>query len=363
MSRWGLLAVESWRNVAARSGISAAVALVIAAGTTAAHVTEYNATVDARRYHDQLDRLGYSTYLLDRGDAPDGLDNRACERMNAIDGVDTVVWLRRRAVAAPLHRPNGPITPLWGIGGDIGLLLDTIDQTAAAQWSGNGLIIERNSTSAPHTPRDMTLHTGDTAITAPAVAATLTSLGQGLTGNAFAHEISDGQIDNCFLRVALDRRTSAVISVDAAIPPTTGIRRQWVLANADEWEPPAERYETRPTRLLFVPIAAIALVVWAFALRIRRSDRALYAVIGLRTHHVGVLTAAEYVIVWTIGTGLAMLATRLALARTITLDLAATTANHALIRSAIATLAVGLIASWYTSHRTRTSVVDAIKER
>ena len=363
MKRWGSLTVESWRNVAARTGISLALVLVIAAGTTAAHVAEYNATVDARTYHDQLDRLGYFTYLLDRGDTQDTFDNRTCDRLGVIDGVDAAVWLRRRDVAATLHHPQGPTVALWGIGGDVARLLDHVDPIAATQWTGNPLIIERNSASTPPTPREMTIHAADTTIVGPAVGASLTSLGQGLTANAFATEIADGPIDNCVLRVALDRRASTVTSVDAAISPTSGVRRQWVLVNADEWQSPADRYESRPSRLLFVPIAAITLVVWAFALRMRRGDRALYAVVGLRTHHVGFLTAVEYLTVWAAGTALATLATQLALTRTTTLTDAATAGDHALARTAITTLSVGLIASWYTSHRTRTSVVDAIKER
>jgi hypothetical protein len=191
----------------------------------------------------------------------------------------------------------------------------------------------------------------------------MTSLGTGSVGSTLLISRATGAAHACVLFVDLEARRSVIAALETALPATSGFSSQWALPGADNLDTPRERFEQRPSQYYWLGVVVMFSVLWALQLRIRRSDQALYAVVGLRTTSIATMLVIELII--TVAVAAATAAIIVAIASTLhdgtydSLSVGTDSARRALLGAAICAAAI----SWHHAQRTTNSTLNALKDR
>jgi hypothetical protein len=360
------LAREAAANLASRLALTAVLVVVMGGAYLFVAIGEANAFVATRNYDANLDRTGYSTYVIEAvPNATTELQAADCQRLEIVDGVRAATWMRG-PVTAHLHGRGGPTLPVWGMGGDVIELIDAADPLRGPKWHAETLLIDVGSPVSAladdgRPSIQVEFNKEELALSARTVR--LSALGPGLSGNAIWVDPSPGPVALCLLFVEPGHREAVVASTEIALPSTGGISKQWVLANADAFDTPTERFEHRSSQWNYALAAVAVWLVWCFTLRLKRSDRALYAVIGLRSSGVAFLAGIEFLGVWLIANLTTCVAFVSAAAGSDGASEATTLGVTSAARASVLSLAACLVTCWFASGRAATSTLDAIKDR
>ena len=127
-------------------------------------------------------------------------------------------------------------------------------------------------------------------------------LGTGLT-SSFAIPDVIRKADRCLVIANHTRRQSILTSVSARFPVSEGYLVTWSLEGADQKQTDVARWNGRQMRLGWIFFPAMAAVILALDIRLRRSDIAVYRLIGVRNASVATLLLAELGIAALLGLG------------------------------------------------------------
>ena len=277
---------EALANIAARVGLSVAVTAAFVGFLGSCFVTEANAVVDARVYAARLAAQGYSILRVSGSqDSPEGLKGADCLGLAKVEGVQAQLWMSK-AEDAHWFAIGGPPVPIRRTGGDILGFLSATNPDGVSHWSGAPILLDVSSDLATGKRQSFPVHlvqgASGRAVGRDAVLAfptSLTMLGGGFEGNALLvsdlpapNSSAESQsVESCSLVVREDERLKAKNAVSLVFSASRGYSVQWVMLNADALDPPRSRFETRPTRWLWLVGAIVFLAFWSLYLRLRRS--------------------------------------------------------------------------------------------
>jgi hypothetical protein len=381
--RLGLEAVANWVT---RPLLTGGLAVLLSAALLSVTVAESNAVTDVRRYEDELVATGFATLFVQAsGQALSGLTTDDCAAVGELPGVRAGFSLVGQSVARR-WTVDGPLLATITVTGDVvGYLrlveparmresvaaqafVDT-DAAAASSGAQGEYVLRLVATDADNEPPPSAATAlGDPpsspmAATVRAVRVPLTSLGTGSVGSTLLVTHARGAVQSCVLFVDLEARAAVAAAVETALPAASGFSNQWALPGADNLDTPRERFEQRPSQYYWLAAVIVFTVLWAFQLRIRRSDHALYAVVGLRSTGITVMIVLELAITVVVAAGSAALIVALATTtRSGTYDslgIGIDSAQRALIGSAVCAAAW----SWQHAQRTTASALNALKDR
>lgn len=287
------LMAEAMAAGGSRPLIASAVVVVVTLALLLPSQFERNATVDALNYEHDLNERGYSTLLLSAANPPrDQPTDLACEQFRSLPGVEAAVWLESIPEGS-LFSEFGPTVPLWRAGGDVQSLVAASPSDPVGVVIDSGLGVVATDTIRVFVP-------GSPAGRSPMRAATgdFGRLGASFSGNVFVASPTVGRrVDHCVLLTSTERRANVAASAAALFQDPAELTTSWALLNADDLESPAKRFHERPTRWYWLWAVGGALLVWGGAMRLARSDRALYAVLGLSSRNVWLMMATQWTVV------------------------------------------------------------------
>jgi hypothetical protein len=357
--------VESWANLIARVGLSLAVLSTVWLCLALSTFGEASATRDATEYADGLVSTGYTTYLVGVNEGANAkLTPDDCRALSAVPGVKASVWLGPDTTVRLWSTAGQPLV-VRAAGGDVGPFLAMADPAAAAKWHGQSVLLDRANPIATAATGDIHVRWIDAGrrATVTLLGAHLTSAGGGQEGNAWLLAAPPSSVKTCVARVDEEARAQVAATVAAAFPASHGYSGQWALPNADAFEAPRARFESRVAQYFWLAGVLVAATVWALYLRLRRAEIAVYAVAGLSARQLWIM----------IGTELAtLIASACAL---LSVSVGGLAATHALARDSLAvgvrsgarclmavTLCGLVLAAWAASNA-RSSTLDALKDR
>ena len=299
----GRLCAEAIRNRVARGGLTLALLAAWSVSGLVVYVAEHDAVQANAAYTASMLRDGYATLLVERSDgALETFTWDDCNTLRHVSGARAVVGLRE-PVLLRLWDTSGPEMTVREAMGDVAHYLAVTDPDHTRRWVAPSLIFDVDALGAR--PADATVGEFDTRVvdksgeadTRTAITASLTSLGGGFSGNAVMLAPPTGEIATCVVLSDLDRRQQVESAVAGLFPVGAGFGQRWALTNAERFDSPRDRYETRESRWYWLAAVALIAVSWAFSLWIIRSDLAVFAVAGLGARRLIVLTIAEMLVV------------------------------------------------------------------
>lgn len=299
---------EALDNVLARPGLTLALVGAIAGLALWVVTGEVSASVQIRNYGHDLQRHGYFTLLLhpqeETSDAR--LTSADCSAAGTVPGVIAALSVTPIAEPYRLWAASGPEVPTQVVAGDVGAFLRATSQGSATVWqradavldTASPLNVSRGAEAFP-----LRLIDAGRASTVLAVAADLSALGSGTQGNLVVVDNRPGQVKGCALLVDERHRHAVLEAVTTAFSPSQGYAAVWALPNADQFDAPTTRFEARTSQWFWVMAWAVATLLWAGYLRIRRPEFALYAICGLGWRRVAAIAAVELLAVWSTALG------------------------------------------------------------
>lgn len=363
----GLLG-EAAANNLARPALSLGLVAILTVVLVAVAVGETNSTIDALTYRHGLVADGYSTLIVEPNDELGAvLRTDDCQALGSIQGVIAALSLGNPEPDR-VFNPAGPQLSIRPVGGDILAFLNAVDPDQMTNWHRAQTFLDTNSSMAsPGATREFDLPIIDTEASttqATTLIVGLTALGGAASGNAIAVDPDPDPVNSCAILVDEDSRAHTTASVSVALPAQEGFSNRWALAGADRFETPRNRFESRATQYLWLAGALTFALTWLLTLRIRRSDYALYAVTGLKPGAIATLAGLEMLLITLTA---ALTATAILALGLLLTDVNSTIATRvgytSAARAFVATVALCATACWYTSQRTTTSTIDAIKDR
>lgn len=382
------LITEAVANWLTRPLLGGGLTVMLAAALLGVTVAESNAVTDVRRYEDDLIATGYATMFVQPGpQALSALTTDDCAAIGSLRGVRASFAIvdqttqRRWSVA-------GPNVPALTATGDVVDYFSNVEPVQMQRWRTAQAFVDPASAAAaahdneyllrlvpPRPGGDRTSNsagpTEDGAATAHPAAPTmvtalgmpLTSLGTGSIGLTLLTTHTSGSAQSCVLFVDPDTRPAASAAVETALPPTSGFSQQWALPGADNLDTPRQRFEQRPSQYYWLGGVVVFTALWITQLRIRRSDHALYAVVGLRTPSITTMIIIELAITVMLAaclaTAIIALATATHAGTYTSLDVGADSARRALLGAGSCAAA----SSWYHARSVTSSTLNALKDR
>lgn len=365
----GRLWSEAVRNRFARAALTLAVLAAWATAGLAVYITERDAVQASASYTSSMLASGYATLLVEQSEtAQERLTWDDCNTLRHLDGVQAVVGLREPEILR-LWDSSGPeITARQAMGDVAGYLAVTSPQSIQ-RWVAPSVIFDTEAFGAR--PAQGTVGEYVTKVvqlsgdgdTRTAISASLTSLGGGFSGNTLMLTPPGGQIAICVVLSELDQRPQVADAVAGFLPVSAGFGQRWALTNAERFDPPRQRYESRESRWYWLAAVALVSTSWGFSMWILRNDLAVYAVAGLGTRRLIMLTITEMSV---IVIGAALIVTGVAISDLVVRD-DARDAFGAGARAAARTIVGGIGVSAAIAAATAVSIcrrtIDALKNR
>jgi hypothetical protein len=233
-------------------------------------------------------------------------------------------------------------------------------------WSQAQVFVDRQSSASSVASRgeyDLVFAGSGGLSTTKALTVELTALGAGATGNAMVVDDRTGAVSACAMFVDSVFRNEVLSSVDVAFPAVLGFSHRWAMSNAEKFEAPADRFERRPSQYYWLGFALVFMALWTLSLRNRRSDYALYAILGLRRTKIATLAVIELLAILLFGWVCFLAVSTLKVAFWNTPVRFTRTGFASAARNAIAMCLLGIVGCWYVAGRTAASAVEAIKDR
>lgn len=321
-----VIAIEATANIRARWALSLSLVVLIAVGTMVVFVTEYEALVDTTRYELSLVEQGYATIVTQaNGGVSDGvLTSQNCESVGEVPGVVAVVWVRDPAEAR-LHDQSGPQVFTWRLGGEVAdLLRYTTSLSPGREWRGEAAVESVSGNGMRRAPTTARLYvngvSSDPAATKgiplSVARADLSLLGQAVSSSVVLLDGRSGPVEACFVVVSAPSRTAVLHAVRTMFPAEKQIASSWLLPETKPIISPADRHSMRPYKPLWLWIGALAGIWQMFALRLRRSERAVYRLVGFGRLRLVELLTLEYAMLVLLGALIACWSTILMLVGT-----------------------------------------------
>lgn len=377
------LAREAAANWLARPLLTGGLAVLLAGALLSVTVAESNAVTDVRRYEDELVATGFATLFVQPGpQALTGLTTSDCDAIGALRGVRSSFALVGQSTSRRWVS-GGPTVPTITATGNVVDYFRLVEPVQMRRWKTGQAFVDPDSSTASPATGEYLLRLAETgsvvgpsagvdaaapatdarAISVAALAMPLTSLGTGSIGSTLLVSHTTGAVQSCVLFVDLEARPAVAAAVDTALPAASGFSNQWALPGADNLDTPRARFEQRPSQYYWLGCVIVFTLFWAFQLRIRRSDHALYAIVGLRTTSTATMIIIELIITLAAATVAAAFVVALATSHHDgtydSLSIGIESARRALLGSAICAAAW----SWQHAQRTTNSTLNALKDR
>lgn len=269
-------------------------------------LAETTETSAVRRYEAQLRQSGFNSLLVrPTPDLPAVLKVGDCTSLADIDGVNGASWFSQPTTTSAIS-PNGVSQRITTFGGEVVAVMSVIGDESFQSWKGAQVFTDRNSPASSSRAKgeyQLELFSLDRKDQVDAISLSLLSFGGAFDGQMIAagYASAETEVAGCLLLAQESARDLAKRSVETTLPPTSGYSTTWVLPNATAQEPPLSVFERRSTRDLWIYSVAVFGGLWAFSLRLRRNDFAVYAVCGIRGASAAIIASVEAAVVCGLG--------------------------------------------------------------
>jgi hypothetical protein len=298
----GLSAVrEAVANVLSRPLLTLLRANLVAAAIVSPAISVANSKLDVVRYTSELRMSGYDTLVvkqLAESGTRTSIDAADCERLTSLPGT-VAAGAALADTSFHLWTSNGPPLTIWrlspaliGAARSLGLAGTGLDKPPAGIVDGAQL-----PAGAVHLVSD----TGKT-LNFLAVRISLGYLGAGLASSYAIPDVIT-KADRCLVVVRHTHRQSILTSVAARFPVSDGYLVTWSLEGANQMQTDIARWKVRQMRLGWIFFPVTAATVLALDIRLRRTDIAVYRLMGIRDASVATLLLAELGIAALLGLG------------------------------------------------------------
>lgn len=299
----GRLCGEAMRNRLARAGLSLAVLAVWAVAGLVVYGSERDAVRASSDHTSSMLASGYATLLVEQSAlAREPFMWEDCNTLRHLAGVHAVLALREPEILRLWDRRGPEITTRQAIG-DVAGFLAVTSPGEIERWVAPSLIFDIDAFGARPANGGVgeyvttVVSPSDDADTRTAITANLVGLGGGFAGNAIVMTPPGGPIAVCAVLADLEQRTRVADAVAGFLALSAGFGQRWALADAERFDSPRERFESRDSRWYWLAASVVITVSSAFSLWIVRSDLAVFAVAGLGTRRLVGLTIAELLVV------------------------------------------------------------------
>jgi hypothetical protein len=293
---------EALENLLARPGLTLALISTFTGLTLWAVTGEVSASVQIRNYGYDLQRHGYFTLLLHPQEETSDvrLTTADCASAGASPGVIAALAVSPVDEPYRLWATTGPEVPTQVVSGDVGAFLTATSHRPISAWEqANAVLDQASPLHVPPSTGPFPLSISGTRDTSTvlAVTADLSALGSGMQGNLMIVDNRPGPVKGCAFLVDERHRFPVVKAISTAFPPDLGYAAVWALPNADQFDTPTRRFESRTSQWFWMLAWAMGTLVWAGFLRIRRPEFALYAVCGLGWRRVSTIAVGELLMI------------------------------------------------------------------
>ena len=271
---------EAVANIVSRPILTLLRAMVIAASIVIPAVGAAHSRLDVGRYTRELRMSGYDTLVVKRlggSGATTSIDAADCERLTLLAGT-VAAGAAAADTSFRLWTSHGPALTIWRLSPAL------IESPRLLGVAGSGLDKQPagivDGAALPAGAVHLVSETGRT-LDFVAVRVSLGYLGTGLA-SSFAIPDVITKADRCLVIANHTRRQSILTSVSARFPVSEGYLVTWSLEGADQKQTDVARWNGRQMRLGWIFFPAMAAVILALDIRLRRSDIAVYRLIGVR---------------------------------------------------------------------------------